>query len=439
MKRCPECRRDYYDDSLLYCLDDGAALLDGPAVPSDLASESPTRQFDRAPVSTSDGGSVNRPTATTRKIGSLWIVGLIALAAIGSAGGGYFFYHKASQPHLEGSFKELGSPAYDYYLRGKLDSDSENAEHNANAINVLEDVVRADPTFAPAYAELARAYTIRANDWASVDEKRKLFGEARVAVEKSLALAPDLAEGHLVRAFVMWTEAGRFPHEQTVQSLKRAIEIDPNLANAHQQLGLVYLHIGLFDKARDEDQKAITIDPTDSASRLRLGLIEQYGGDYNKALAIVKTVPTDTNPAIVNRAMASLLFELGRTEEAANVVNDFLAASPDEGGNVTSVKAMLFAKAGRSDDAEAAIRRAIEIGRGFQHFHHTTYNIASAYAMLKKNDEALKWLQFTIDHGFPCYPLFASDRNLDNLKNDDRFSSLMATLKQQWEGYKAKL
>src|SRR6476646_10837498 len=31
MKRCPECRRDYYDDSLLYCLDDGAALLEGPA------------------------------------------------------------------------------------------------------------------------------------------------------------------------------------------------------------------------------------------------------------------------------------------------------------------------------------------------------------------------------------------------------------------------
>jgi hypothetical protein len=31
MKRCPECRRDYYDDSLLYCLDDGNALLEGPA------------------------------------------------------------------------------------------------------------------------------------------------------------------------------------------------------------------------------------------------------------------------------------------------------------------------------------------------------------------------------------------------------------------------
>ena len=31
MKRCPECRRDYFDETLLYCLDDGTALLDGPA------------------------------------------------------------------------------------------------------------------------------------------------------------------------------------------------------------------------------------------------------------------------------------------------------------------------------------------------------------------------------------------------------------------------
>jgi hypothetical protein len=44
MKRCPECRRDYYDDSLLYCLDDGSALLEGPAT----ADEPETAIFDRS-------------------------------------------------------------------------------------------------------------------------------------------------------------------------------------------------------------------------------------------------------------------------------------------------------------------------------------------------------------------------------------------------------
>lgn len=438
MKRCPQCRRDYYDDTLLYCLDDGSALLEGPSVPEDNPSESPTRQFD-SPVDTSDGIDVHRTRSSTRQIRFLTIAGGVALLTIFAGVTIYFLYFRTSRPQLAGSFRELGSPAYDYYLRGKLDSDSENQEQNANAIKILEDVVKADPTFAAAHAELARAYAIRGNDWALEGEKAKLFAEARVLSEKSLALDPNLAEGHLVRAYVMWTEAGRFPHEQAIQSLKRAVELDPNLANAHQQLGLIYLHIGLFDKSRDENQKAIAIDPTDTSSRLRLGLIEQYRGNYDNALTIIKTVPADTNPAIVNRAKATLLFQLGRTEESEKVVGDFLAAYPDEGGNVTSVKAMLLAKAGRADEAEAAIQRAIEIGRGYQHFHHTMYNIATAYAMMHKNDEALKWLQDTADDGFPCYPMFASDPNLIDLRSDPRFASLMVHLKQQWEGYKASL
>jgi len=58
---------------------------------------------------------------------------------------------------------------------------------------------------------------------------------------------------------------------------------------------------------------------------------------------------------------------------------------------------------------------------------------------MNRPDPALKWLQVTADEGFPCYPLFESDANLDNLRKDARFISLMANLKQQWEHYDATL
>ena len=68
MKRCPECRRDYYDETLLYCLDDGAALLDGPgsmdepatAVLHDTAptSEAKTRAQLHTTASGSSAGDV---------------------------------------------------------------------------------------------------------------------------------------------------------------------------------------------------------------------------------------------------------------------------------------------------------------------------------------------------------------------------------------------
>lgn len=64
MKRCPECRRDYYDDSLLYCLDDGSALLDGPASGRPLDDEPETAIMSGLPASAGgqfDGENPTRP------------------------------------------------------------------------------------------------------------------------------------------------------------------------------------------------------------------------------------------------------------------------------------------------------------------------------------------------------------------------------------------
>ena len=137
---------------------------------------------------------------------------------------------------------------------------------------------------------------------------------------------------------------------------------------------------------------------------------------------------------------ATALFRLGRTEEATQLLDDYLKKYPqDEGGVGTSVKAMMLAEAGKSREAEAAIQRSIEIGGGFGHFHHTAYNIASAYALMNQIELAVKWLQDAAEDGFPCYPLFANDTNLDSLRKDERFIAFMAKLKQQWERYNTTL
>jgi hypothetical protein len=58
---------------------------------------------------------------------------------------------------------------------------------------------------------------------------------------------------------------------------------------------------------------------------------------------------------------------------------------------------------------------------------------------MNRPEEALRWLEVTADEGFPCYPLFEGDTNLDNLKKDPGFISFMAKQKQQWEHYNATL
>jgi hypothetical protein len=85
------------------------------------------------------------------------------------------------------------------------------------------------------------------------------------------------------------------------------------------------------------------------------------------------------------------------------------------------------------------IQKAIKNGEGYQHFHHTSYVIALAYALLNQREPALAWLQRTAGEGFPCYPMFEKESFLNNLRQDPRFLQFMAEQKKQWEYFREHL
>jgi len=152
----------------------------------------------------------------------------------------------------------------------------------------------------------------------------------------------------------------------------------------------------------------------------------------------LRSVPREVNPALVGYQTPIALLHLGRREEAAAILEESLRDYPeDNGGLFTSVQALMAALGGEKDTAEDKIRSAIEKGKGFGHFHHTASNIACAYSLMNKPEQAIKWLQAAADDGFPCYSLFESDPYLHPLREDSRFVTLMTRLKEQWKGYKA--
>jgi serine/threonine protein kinase len=338
------------------------------------------------------------------------------------------------------SVKSSNTVAYDAYMRGMVNVSSENPTDNRAAIKLFDEAVTADPSFASAYAELSRAYTIRARYVASDAERKKSYEDAEVAVNKALAIDPNLAEGHFARGLMLWTPYKRFPHAQAIQSYSRAIELNPNFDEAHHQLGFVYLHIGLLDKGQQEIEKALTLNPANTLARYRLGVIDMCRAKYAEAFEIFNSTPLEQNPELLAFYTANALLRLGRDEEASALIERYFRDySADKGGMVTSVKAMMLAKAGKNSEAEAAIQHAIGIGRGYAHFHHTSYNIASAYALMNEPGEAMRWLQVTADEGFPNYLLFEGDTQLDNLRKDPRFIAFMSQQKQQWKDFSATL
>jgi serine/threonine protein kinase/Flp pilus assembly protein TadD len=330
--------------------------------------------------------------------------------------------------------RSVSPEAYDFFLRGRAHNRHENREDNDAAIELLERAVALDPQLAAAHAELGRAYGIRLSYFTPED---KLLDEKSLEeVEKALRLDPDSAEAHLARGALLWTPLKHFPHEQAIREFRRAIELNPSLDEAHHQLGLVYLHIGLLEEAMREAQAAVKLNPGNTLALYRTGVVNLHLRNYARAWEIFVKIPVEFNPVLVTYQNAWTLFYLGRKAEAQATTEEYLKKYPqDEGGLSASLQAILAADAGQPRRAEEKIKNAFEHGKGYIHFHHTMYNVASAYALLNRPAEAVKWLQAAADEGLPCYPLFEKDPNLDKIRRDPGFVAFLAKQKQQWEAF----
>ena len=328
------------------------------------------------------------------------------------------------------------SPAYELYLRGRVKAGNVEREETEAAIKLLEEAIAIDPNFVEALAQLARSYIRMAFNFSEGPDRKRYLENAEVAIEGALDLKPDLAEGHFARGLLLWTHTKGFPHEQAIQSYKRSLASNPDADETYHQLSMVYGHIGLLDEALEAVGKAIEINPNNTMARFRVSNYLSWQGNYDEAIAVLKTVPRDVSPLLVDRVRAEALIHIGKVDEADALVDRYLTKHPeDEGGSFTGVKALILARSGNSKEAETAIDRCAEMGSGFGHYHHTTYNMASAYAILDRPDEAVKWLEFTADDGFPCYTYFEVDANFDNIRAHPRFTALMATLEKQWKRF----
>ena len=327
--------------------------------------------------------------------------------------------------------------AYDHFLRGKFHLHRQTRGDNEAAIAALESAVAADPAFAAAHAELAQAYVWKLFLFDPAGE-RKWAEKAFVASEKAIAMDPNLAVAYLARGRLQWTPANHFPHDRVIQDYRKALSLDPNLDEARNQLALVYNHIGAFDEALRELQTAVATNPGNTLAQFRIGETILFQGRYEEALNSLRAVPNQANPALVGHQIVWALFNLGRKEEALATLRQFVAEHPEENRALLgSIEAVMAAADGRHEESERLIAMAITRGKGFGHFHHTSYHIAIAYAYMNRPAEAVKWLETTAETGFPCYPLFERDKNLDKIRNEPVFLNFLARMKQKWEVYRA--
>jgi serine/threonine-protein kinase len=338
------------------------------------------------------------------------------------------------QTRLSGA-RSINAKAYDYFLRGRFYASRQSKEDNETAIENFEQGVAEDPEFAAAWAELAQACIWRL--FLFTPGEKKWEEKASVAIQRALDIDPDLPEAHLARGRLLWTPANHFPHDRAILEYRRALAGNPNVDEAQNYLALVYIHIGAFEEARNELHKAMAINPSNGLTQFRISEAFLFEGKYEQALNGLRSTPRDVNPALVDHETAWALLNLGRKAEATEVIEKYLKEHPEDyGGLFAGLQAVVAATERQDRLAEEKIKLAVERGKGFGHFHHTAYYLACAYARMNKPEEAVNWLQNAADDGFPCYPLFASDSNLNNLRQDPRFVAFLEKQKQLWESYR---
>jgi tetratricopeptide (TPR) repeat protein len=291
----------------------------------------------------------------------------------------------------------------------------------------FEKAIALDPRFALAHAALGETY---ASLFFLVDARTEYQEKAYVSIERALALDPDLAEAYAARALLAWTLANGFPHETAVADLRRALERNPNLADARWLLGRIYAHVGLLDASLGQLEIAQRLAPDEERNLNRMGMVYSYQGRYEEALAAFRTLP----PEKLDDETVAPLLHLGRIEEARRAAEACLAKNSDD-SVCTGAYAVVLARAGDARGAERFAERTIKADRGLSHFHHDEYAVGAAYALVGKKAQALHWLERAAAHGLPCYPLYRDDPSLDPLRRDPAFVAFLAQLRAQWEGF----
>jgi tetratricopeptide (TPR) repeat protein len=325
--------------------------------------------------------------------------------------------------------------ALEAYRKAHYYGVKEDWKEKDRSIPFFEQAVALDPNLGAAWSELAGQYARKVFE---ADPERAWETKAVAAIGRALDLNPDASEALVARGNLTYTKVNGFPMEQVAVDFRHALAVDPDSTRGHDAIGSLYLHVGLLDRAMDHFENSLRLEPTGMFAPLRVARTLWFQGKYEDSLARFQSSPQLAGFFEV----PVVLLHLGREAEARRLVETALRGLRSDGANpsdLPSTNAVVLARARDEAAALAEIDTALRRDNGGSHFHHAAYNVAVAYALLDKKQEAVTMLERVAREGMPCYPLFAGDPFLAGLRGYPAFDEFLARAKTQNEHFKKTL
>jgi serine/threonine-protein kinase len=297
------------------------------------------------------------------------------------------------------------------YLRGRDQEQKWTTESTRRALTYYDQALAADSTFAAALAARAGALLFLSGspDTAAL---------ARSAITRALALAPELGEAHAAQAKLLFEHDWSW--EESEREFRRALELNPNNADAHHHYSHLLAALGRVREAREQAQLMLALDPLAPASYNHLSWLEFECGNFDKSRAAnAKTMELD--PGYVAGAMQSADVELAARNWAG--LRKALDESRRLGADVDPLKFQLVdaLEHGRHEEGVRILR---EVDSPADQHLTSWSSLAAWYVVMGRKDDALVRLDSAFvyrDYSL----LFANlDPSFAELRSDPRYAAL---------------
>jgi len=312
--------------------------------------------------------------------------------------------------------RPIDSEAQDLYLQGRYFLNRGGPGSENEATRYFEKAIEKDPSFALAYAGLAAGYNYLGQ--AGSLSYAEAFSRAKDAARKAIEIDPSLADAHSALAYSLldsdwdWAAAGN--------EFRRALELNSNSGPVHSAYALYLARLNRSAEAISEAEKGLQLDPLSLNAHHMVAYCYYGARQYDKALDQIRKA-SDLNLVPPNSwihwTLGIIYRDKGNYEKA---IEEFrvVANEPHFLGHMGNA----YARAGQSEEASQIISTLKEY---VQKQGIGTYEIALIYAGLGDKDAAFAWLEKSWKVRDKGLTYLKMDPGMDPLRSDPRFQSLL--------------
>jgi serine/threonine-protein kinase len=301
--------------------------------------------------------------------------------------------------------------AYTSYVRGRLALELGTGASAKTALQFFERALALDPEYAQAHAGVAEAYHFLA--FGGVLPPKEAYPRVEQEARKALSRDESLSEAHLALARVKYAFEWDWPGAES--EFRRAIELNPNSAYAHENYGMISLSLqGRVDEALEQIRLAESLDPLSARTRWLHASVFFFARRYSEAIAESRrTLELDPSYVLAYQMIGQCYEQQGHLNEAIEM---YLRSAPS-GGSLGRT----YALAGRTEEARKILS---DLRRRYEEGHARAMDVASVYVGLGDLEQAFQWLENACERR-EYLVLLKVGPGFDPLRSDPRFDQLL--------------